>query len=170
MSRRPASRYVANWFSHGQGEAVLLINGWSASGIAWPTAWLDELATQYRVIRLDNRGTGWSRTAPAPFTIGDLADDARNVLKAAGVRRARVLGLSMGGMIAQELALRHPDVVSRLVLAGTRPPAPAWPDCPTPRCSPTRCASRHRASPLPTTSTGCGPSSPLPASPSPTPR
>ena len=125
MSRRPESRYVANWFSQGQGETVLLINGWSASGIAWPTAWLDELAARYRVIRVDNRGTGWSRTAPAPFTIGDLADDARNVLKAAGVRRARVLGLSMGGMIAQELALRHPDVVSRLVLAGTRPPAPA---------------------------------------------
>jgi len=119
------SRPAANWFAHGQGEPLLLINGWSASGIVWPTAWLDELAVRYRVIRLDNRGTGWSRTAPAPFTIADLADDARDVLRAAGVRRARVLGLSMGGMIAQELTLRHPDMVSQLVLAGTRPPAPA---------------------------------------------
>ena len=124
MSRRPAPRPAANWFSQGEGDAVLLINGWSASGIAWPSAWLDDLVAKYQVIRLDNRGTGWSRTARTPFTIGDLADDARDVLRAAGVRRARVLGLSMGGMIAQELALRHPDVVSRLVLAGTRPPAP----------------------------------------------
>src|SRR4029077_15374299 len=65
------SRPAANWFSQGQGEALLLINGWTASGIVWPTAWLDELAVRYRVIRLDNRGTGWSRTAPAPFTIAD---------------------------------------------------------------------------------------------------
>ena len=122
MSRQ-TSGSAANWFSRGEGEAVLLINGWSASGIAWPAAWLDELTGRYRVIRLDNRGTGWSRTAPTPFTIGDLADDARDVLKAAGVRRARVLGLSMGGMIAQELALRH-----RLPAPGACSPASAA-DC-----------------------------------------
>lgn len=127
MSRpvRPVRKPAVHWVARGHGDAVLVVNGWSASGLAWPKAWLADLERRYRVIRFDNRGSGWSRTAPQPFTMGDLADDARDVLVAAGVGHARVLGLSMGGMIAQELAMRHPGHVSRLVLAGTRPPAPA---------------------------------------------
>src|SRR5687768_1937706 len=89
---------VVNWVARGQGEAVLVINGWSASGLAWPKSWRAELEQRYRVIRFDNRGSGWSRGAPQPFTVGDLADDARDVFAAAGVTQARVLGLSMGGM------------------------------------------------------------------------
>jgi 3-oxoadipate enol-lactonase len=116
---------VVNWVARGQGDTVLVINGWSASGLAWPKAWLAELESRYRVVRFDNRGSGWSRAAPQPFTMGDLADDARDVLVAGGGGPARVLGLSMGGMIAQELAIRHSGLVSQLVLAGTRPPAPA---------------------------------------------
>jgi pimeloyl-ACP methyl ester carboxylesterase len=57
--------------------------------------------------------------------MSDLADDAAAVLRAAGVERAAVLGLSMGGMIAQELALRHPPLVRELFLVATRPPTPA---------------------------------------------
>ena len=120
-----AKKPLVNWVARGQGETVLVINGWSASGLAWPKAWLAKLESTYRVVRFDNRGSGWSRAAPSPFTVGDLADDARDVLVAAGSEPARVVGLSMGGMIAQELAIRHPSFVSRLVLAGTRPPAPA---------------------------------------------
>jgi pimeloyl-ACP methyl ester carboxylesterase len=120
-SREPA----VNWHESGTGPPLLLINGWTASGLAWPTAWLRRLESCFRVIRIDNRGTGWSRCAPAPFSIGDMADDARDVLLACGADRAAVLGTSMGGMVAQELALRHPGCVERLILVGTVPPTPA---------------------------------------------
>lgn len=113
------------WHETGDGPPVLLLNGWTASGLLWPGRWLHGLEQNHRVLRVDNRGTGWSRTAPAPFTIADMADDAAAVLRATGARPATVLGLSMGGMIAQELAIRHPGLVERLVLVGTRPPAPA---------------------------------------------
>jgi pimeloyl-ACP methyl ester carboxylesterase len=86
---------------------------------------VDALEQHYRVIRVDNRGTGWSRAAPAPYTLADLADDARDVLRACEVEQATVLGVSMGGMIAQEFALRHPKMVSRLILVATGPPVPA---------------------------------------------
>jgi 3-oxoadipate enol-lactonase len=115
---------VAFWHEGGQGPVLLLINGWSASGLVWPAEWVARLERRFRVVRIDNRGTGWSRTAPAPFTIGDLAEDAAEVLRAIGAGPATVVGLSMGGMIAQDLALRHPDLVGRLILAATRPPAP----------------------------------------------
>lgn len=115
---------TAHWHQGGDGPALLLVNGWTASGLVWPSEWLRRLESAFFVVRVDNRGTGWSRTAPAPFTIADLADDARDVLRACGVERATVLGLSMGGMIAQELAIRHPEVVERLVLVGTAPPVP----------------------------------------------
>jgi 3-oxoadipate enol-lactonase len=76
------------------------------------------------VLRVDARGPGWSRGAPIPFTIADLADDAVRVLHASGHREAVVAGLSMGGMVAQEIAIRHPRTVTRLILLATRPPVP----------------------------------------------
>jgi 3-oxoadipate enol-lactonase len=121
-----ARRPVVLWHDGGRGPALLLLNGWSASGLVWPESWLARLEERYRVIRIDNRGTGWSRSAPYPFTIADMADDARDVLRACRIDRAAVLGLSMGGMIAQELAIRHGGFVDKLVLAATRPPAPAY--------------------------------------------
>lgn len=119
------TRAEVNWHVGGSGEPLLLLNGWTASGVLWPSAWLRRLEQRYLVIRVDNRGTGWSRNAPSPFTIAHLASDARSVLRSCRLRSATVLGFSMGGLIAQELALRHPDVVSGLVLVATRPPTPA---------------------------------------------
>ncbi len=104
---------------------VVLVNGWTASGLLWPAGLVEQLERSFDVVRVDNRGTGYSRTAPAPFTLAQLADDVRDVLRVIGAHSATVVGLSMGGMIAQELAIRHPETVERLVLCGTRPPAPA---------------------------------------------
>jgi pimeloyl-ACP methyl ester carboxylesterase len=115
-----AAQYVES-----DGPPLLLLNGWTASGLVWPGAWLDRLRQHYRVIRVDHRGTGWSRRAPSPFTIADLADDAAAVLRASVAEPTLVLGYSMGGMVAQELAVRQPDLDSGLVLVGTRPPTPA---------------------------------------------
>ena len=104
---------------------VVLVNGWTASGLLWPAGFVEQLEGSFDVVRVDNRGCGYSRTAPAPFTMAQLADDLRDVLRAIGARSATIVGLSMGGMIAQEVAIRHPEMVERLVLCGTRPPPPA---------------------------------------------
>jgi 3-oxoadipate enol-lactonase len=112
------------WRERGRGPALLLVNGWSASGLAWPSAWVRELRDEFRVICPDNRGTGWSRHAETPFSIADLARDLIDVLDDAEVERATVLGVSMGGMIAAELAVSAPERVAGLVLTATRPPGP----------------------------------------------
>ena len=122
---RPADSAV-HWRERGSGPPLVLINGWGASGLVWPRSWLDDLAHRYRVIRPDNRGTGWSRFAETPFTMADLAADVRAILDAADVDTAVIAGISMGGMIAQELTLRSPDRVSGLVLVATAPPLPAF--------------------------------------------
>lgn len=123
-ARRRGRKPQIHWRERGRGPALVLINGWSASGLAWPSAWLRELRQDFRVIRPDNRGTGWSRFAETPFSIGDLAEDVIDVLDDADVDRATVLGLSMGGMIGQELAIRAPDRLHGLVLTATRGPSP----------------------------------------------
>jgi 3-oxoadipate enol-lactonase len=121
MARRKPQIY---WRESGRGPALVLINGWSASGLAWPSAWLRELRGEFRVICPDNRGTGWSRHAETPYSIGDLASDIVDVLDDAQAVRATVLGVSMGGMIAAELAIRAPERLHGLVLTATRGPGP----------------------------------------------
>ena len=72
----------------------------------------------FRVVIFDNRDVGRSAAAAAPYTIADMADDVAALMDALDIRRAHVLGLSMGGMIAQEFALRHVNRLDRLVLSG----------------------------------------------------
>jgi 3-oxoadipate enol-lactonase len=116
------------WRSTGTAAAtpLVLINGFSASAIGWPRAWIKQLAEHTRVITVDNRGGGWSRSADVPFTIGDMAGDVVDVLNDAEVESAVLLGLSMGGMIAQQVAIDAPDRVDGLVLVATRPPSPRF--------------------------------------------
>lgn len=106
------------WESEGDGPPLLLIHGLGYTRNGWgPAPGL--LAERFRVIRFDNRGSGESDVPEGPYTAAELAGDALQVLDEAGVERARVLGTSLGGMVAQEVALAAPERVEKLVLACT---------------------------------------------------
>lgn len=127
-TRRLAGRATGpppqSWHVDGDGPPVVLINGWTLSGAVWPRELIDRLATSTSVVRPDNRGTGARRRTPLPFTMADLADDVAAVIDEAALPRPVVVGLSLGGMIAAELAIRHPGHVGGLVLVASRPPNP----------------------------------------------
>lgn len=97
---------------------ILLLTGLGAKRLGWYKQ-INVFGQQYRTIALDHRDTGDSDPSPGPYTTADQADDAANVLKALGVARAHVIGISMGGFIALELTLRHPEMVEKLVLTST---------------------------------------------------
>ncbi|MBI3505518.1 MAG: alpha/beta fold hydrolase [Proteobacteria bacterium] len=100
----------------GSGPPLLLIMGLGASLETW-VAQRQAFAAHHRMIAFDNRGAGRSASPPPPWTVPAMATDAVGLLDALGIERAHVLGVSMGGMIAQELAIRHPARVARLVIA-----------------------------------------------------
>jgi pimeloyl-ACP methyl ester carboxylesterase len=104
--------------SAGQGPPVLLIMG---QGMSLEAGWrtVAALSDRFRVLSFDNRDVGRSDRALLPYVVGQLAGDAIAVLDAAGEPRAHVYGVSFGGMIAQEVALRHRDRVLSLVLGAT---------------------------------------------------
>ena len=91
--------------------AVLLIMGANANALTWPPELVDALAARFRVIVYDHRDTGRSTWAfdDHPYAVADLAGDAVTVLDAAGVDRAHVVGMSMGGVLVQLLAADHPE-------------------------------------------------------------
>src|SRR2546428_10464999 len=103
----------------GTGKPLLLIIGYRGSSILWGEEFLEPLAQSFQVITFDNRGTGLSDKPAVPYTIPMMADDAAGLLSYLGIARADVFGVSMGVMIAQELALRHPRRVKRLLLGCT---------------------------------------------------
>jgi pimeloyl-ACP methyl ester carboxylesterase len=108
------------WERHGAGPPLLLIQGLGYARWGWEPV-VEPLARSFDVILFDNRGIGDSDAPPGPYTPAQMAGDAIQVLDEAGVERAHVLGTSLGGMVAQELALAHPERVDRLVLACTTP-------------------------------------------------
>jgi pimeloyl-ACP methyl ester carboxylesterase len=103
----------------GSGEPLLLIMGMSGTALHWGEPFLAELRPDFEVIAYDHRGVGESTKLHGPVTIVQMADDAAGLLDALGIDSAHVLGISMGGMIAQELALRRPDLVRTLSLGCT---------------------------------------------------
>src|SRR5260370_2787493 len=102
---------------------LVLIQGMGFDRTGWNPV-LTELRRQFRLVLVDNRGIGCSDQAAGSYDIADMAGDVVAVLDAAGVGRTHVLGASLGGMVAQELAITHPERVDRLVLACT---TPGWP-------------------------------------------
>lgn len=99
-------------FGDGQAETVLLVNGLGSQMTRWPEAFCEKLAAKgYRAIRYDNRDTGLSTWPTDAYTMTDMADDGMAVLDAAGVARAHIAGVSMGGMLVQRMAIDHPDRV-----------------------------------------------------------
>jgi 3-oxoadipate enol-lactonase len=111
------------WERHGSGDPLLLVHGLGYARWGWEPV-LEPLALSFDVILFDNRGIGESDAPPGPYTAAELAADAAQVLDEARVGRAHVLGTSLGGMVAQELALAAPERVDRLVLACTTPGGP----------------------------------------------
>jgi pimeloyl-ACP methyl ester carboxylesterase len=107
--------------SVGSGRPLVLIMGLSGTMDSWKPAFVDELAKHRRVITFDNEGIRKTTLGKGTLSIRRMADDTASLIRALKLKRADVLGWSMGGMIAQSLARRHPELLRRLVLCATAP-------------------------------------------------
>ena len=103
---------------YGKGEPLLLIAGWGTDLSCWLPQ-IPEFSTKYRVIAFDNRGAGRTDAPDEPYSFRMMADDAVGLLDALGIGKAHILGMSMGGCIAQEIAIEHPERTRSLILAAT---------------------------------------------------
>ncbi len=103
---------------HGAGEPVVLIQGLGANVTGWDSQ-MEPLSREYRLIAFDNRGAGRSEKPAEPYSIHQMADDTAALMDDLGIQTAHVFGMSMGGMIAQEMYHRHGARVRSLILAGT---------------------------------------------------
>jgi pimeloyl-ACP methyl ester carboxylesterase len=105
----------------GKGRPLLVLNGFGATSSDWDPLFIHGLASYSELILLDNRGIGGSADDGRPFDIARLANDAAHVIETLGFERISILGWSMGGFIAQTLALQHPNRVNKLILLSTDP-------------------------------------------------
>jgi pimeloyl-ACP methyl ester carboxylesterase len=105
----------------GAGPPLVLIMGYSGSMDAWEPSFLDALGRAHRVVIFDNAGIGRTSALPTPLTITAMANQTAALIETLHLTRPDVLGWSMGGMIAQALAVLHPSLVRRLVLCATLP-------------------------------------------------
>lgn len=103
----------------GSGEPLLLIQGMSGTHASWGRPFRAALEAEFECIVFDNRGIGFSGGASEPFTIAEMATDTAGLLDALEIESAHVLGISMGGMIAQELALAHPERIRTLTIGAS---------------------------------------------------
>ena len=100
------------------------MSGLGSTRLGW---WkqIKPFAKKFRVINMDNRDAGDSALGTGPYTIADMADDVAGVIRNLHLGRTHIVGILMGGMIAQELAIRYPELVDKLVLVATTAGGPA---------------------------------------------
>jgi pimeloyl-ACP methyl ester carboxylesterase len=103
----------------GNGRALIVLNGFAATSADWDPSFISRLSSSNELILLDNRGIGRSTDNGRPFDIGELADDAAQVIEMLGIEPVNVLGWSMGGFVAQTLALQYPRRIKKLILLST---------------------------------------------------
>ncbi|MEO7802933.1 MAG: alpha/beta hydrolase [Actinomycetota bacterium] len=111
---------IAYWV-YGEGPPLVLLIGLGVAASAWGPLPMVLSQGGYKVVAIDNRDAGMSSSAPGPYGIPDMAVDVVAVLDDAGIKRTDLLGLSMGGEIAQQFAIDNPDRVNRLMLVSTLP-------------------------------------------------
>lgn len=105
----------------GQGQPLFFIMGLGSPAISWDPLLVEEMGRTHQVITYDNRGTGTSEKPDEPYSISGFASDAIGLLDALHIPRAHIFGVSMGGMIAQELTIHYPQRVAGLILGCTTP-------------------------------------------------
>ena len=120
MRRHTTSDIQLQYLDSGEGEAVLLLHGLGSCAADWEPQ-IDALASGYRVIAVDLRGHGASPAPDGDWRIGDMADDVLRLLAQLGLRRVHLVGFSLGGMVALELANRAPDRAASLCLINSQP-------------------------------------------------
>jgi pimeloyl-ACP methyl ester carboxylesterase len=118
MPTTQVGSHTVYYDEYGAGHPLILINGLASTRHGW---WkqIEPFSQKFRVIAMDNRDAGDSALATAPYTIATMAEDVAGVIKNLNLGRAHVVGISMGGMITQELALNHPNLVDKIVLVAT---------------------------------------------------
>ncbi len=122
MAKQKVGDIEMYYETHGaEGPYLALVRGLGSNVAAWDTELVEALARKTRLILFDNRGAGQSDKPDVEYSIPMLADDLAGLLDALGVERASICALSMGGMIAQEFALRHPQKTTSLILCCTSP-------------------------------------------------
>src|SRR5688572_20840981 len=104
---------------HGEGPPLVLVMGIGYDSTLWTLGQVPALSQRFQVVIFDNRDAGRSSRATSAYTIADMADDTVALMDALDIEKSHVCGLSMGGMIAMELALRHPGRVDHMILSGT---------------------------------------------------
>src|SRR3990172_4684489 len=112
MPHTRAPGFRMQYEMQGEGDPLLLINGLGSDRSEWLFQ-LPAFGRLFRVVAFDNRGTGGSEAPPGPYSTSQMADDAAALLTHLEIGRAHVLGVSLGGMIAQEVALRHPETTRK---------------------------------------------------------
>jgi pimeloyl-ACP methyl ester carboxylesterase len=113
------------WRSLGSGPPLLLVNGYAGSSADWDPAFLAKLAASFKLICPDNRGMGDSELGPAgELSVDAMAGDLEALLDRLGIERTALVGWSMGGFVAQRLALRAPQRIAAMVLLASAPGGP----------------------------------------------
>ena len=104
---------------HGEGFPLVMIYGSTGRLDGWDPRLVEGLSKHFKLVLFDNRGAGRTETSNREYTVRLFADDTAGLMDALGISKAHILGISMGGAIAQELVLNYPEKVSKLVLCST---------------------------------------------------